>query len=275
MERQFPTLLHSSIFLTALLTLMTCQLHAQDLDVPYVPTPDNVVEGMMEAADVGPGDYVIDLGSGDGRIVIAAANRGAVGHGVELNPSRIEEAEENARSEGVSDRVMFLEDDIFETDFSRASVITMYLLSSVNRKLRPSLLSELKPGTRIVSHSFDMGHWEADEELDIDGRTVFYWVVPADAEGNWQWETDGEQFSMSARQQYQQIDVTLTAGNQSLSTEEATLSGERISFITRNEDNGKRYIYSGIINEDRITGTVQVHDNNSRHIESWSAAVES
>lgn len=275
MERRFPTLLHSSILLTALLTLMTCRVHAQDLDVPYVPTPDNVVEGMLEAADVGPGDYVIDLGSGDGRIVIAAANRGAVGHGVELNPSRIEEAEENARSEGVSDRVMFLEDDIFETEFSRASVITMYLLSSVNRKLRPSLLSELRPGTRIVSHSFDMGDWKADEELDIDGRTVFYWVVPADAEGNWQWETDGEQFSMSARQQYQQIDVTLTAGNQSLSTEEATLSGERISFIVRNENNGKRYIYSGIINEDRITGTVQVHGNNSRHIESWSATVES
>lgn len=256
-----------------LITAFSFQLNAQNLDVPYVPTPNQVVEGMLDAANVGPGDYVIDLGSGDGRIVIAAARRGAVGHGVDLNPQRIEEAEQNARSAGVTDRVMFVEEDIFETDFSQASVITMYLLSSVNRELRPTLLENLRPGTRIVSHSFDMGDWEPDEELRIDNRTVYYWVIPADVEGSWQWEADGEQFSMSAQQEFQEIDVNLQAGNQTLTTEETTLSGERISLIIHNGNSGKRYIYSGIIDGDRITGTVQVHDNNTQHIEEWTATL--
>ncbi|MEX0994807.1 MAG: class I SAM-dependent methyltransferase, partial [Balneolaceae bacterium] len=255
-------------------TLVTFQLQAQDLDVPYVPTPNQVVERMLDVANVGPGDYVIDLGSGDGRIVIAAAQRGAVGHGVDLNPERVEEAEENARSAGVTNRVLFLEEDIFETDFSQASVITMYLLSSVNRELRPSLLENLRPGSRIVSHSFDMGDWEPDEELRIDNRTVYYWVIPADVEGRWQWETNGEQFSMFAQQQYQKIDVNLNTGNRTLTTEEATLSGDRISLIVQDENTGNQYIYSGLIKDDTITGTVQVRGNNSRHIEEWSATLD-
>lgn len=272
-DKYFWPLLRTSTIAAGLITAVVFHLQAQDLDVPYVPTPEKVVEGMLDAADVGPGDYVIDLGSGDGRIVIAAARRGAVGHGVDLNPRRVEEAEENARAAGVTGRVMFLEEDIFETDFSQASVITMYLLSTVNLKLRPSLLANLRPGTRIVSHSFSMGDWEADEVLRIDNRTVYYWVIPAGVEGRWRWEADGVQFSMSAQQQYQNIEVSLNAGNRTLTTEEATLSGNRINLIVHNRSNGKQYIYNGLINGDNITGTVQVRGNDSRHIEEWSATL--
>lgn len=137
---------------------------SQDLDVPYVPTPNDVVERMLDMVDVQPSDYVIDLGSGDGRIVIAAAKRGANGHGIDLDPKRIAEAKENASKAGVNDQIMFMQQNIFETDFSEASVVTMYLLPSVNQKLRPVLLDKLQPGTKIVSHSFDMGDWKPDKE---------------------------------------------------------------------------------------------------------------
>jgi ribosomal protein L11 methylase PrmA len=138
-----------------MLTMYSCA-DAQELDVPYVSTPHSVVEEMLDVANVGTDDYVIDLGCGDGRIVIAAAERGAYGHGIDLDPERIREARKNAKAAGVQDKVMFLQEDLFKTDFSRANVITMYLLSSVNLKLRPILLERLEPGTKIVSHNFDM-----------------------------------------------------------------------------------------------------------------------
>jgi ubiquinone/menaquinone biosynthesis C-methylase UbiE len=148
-------------------------------DVPYVPTPEQVVERMLEVANVGPNDLVYDLGSGDGRIVIAAAKKhGARGVGIDIDPDRIREARANARSAGVSDRVEFREGDLFKTDLSQASVVTLYLLSSVNLQLRPKLLSELKPGTRIVSHAFDMGDWKPLKVEKVGSSTVYYWVVP-------------------------------------------------------------------------------------------------
>jgi ubiquinone/menaquinone biosynthesis C-methylase UbiE len=148
-------------------------------DVPYVPTPEKVVERMLEIANVGPNDLVYDLGSGDGRIVIAAAkNHGARGVGIDIDPDRIREARANARSAGVSDRVEFREGDLFKIDLSQASVVTLYLLSSVNLQLRPKLLSELKPGTRIVSHAFDMGDWKPLRTEKVGTSTVYYWVVP-------------------------------------------------------------------------------------------------
>lgn len=255
-----------------LLTVLTGRLYGQELIVPYVSTPQEVVEEMLDLANVGPADYVIDLGSGDGRIIIAAAHRGAVGHGVELNSTLIRESEENARDEGVDDRVMFLEEDIFETDFSRASVVTMYLLNSVNVQLRPSLLTELNPGSRVVSHSFHMGDWEPDKKRIINGRTVYYWVIPARTDGNWLWEADGEEFMMSVHQQYQEIEVELSAGRQPLTTEDATLNGDRITLVMVNPDNGKRYICNGQVDGKSIAGTVQIHGENSRHIENWTAA---
>lgn len=156
-----------------------------EYDVPYVPTPPEVVEAMLKLAKVSKNDIVYDLGCGDGRIVIAAAKTyQATGVGVDINPERISEAEENAREAGVADRVRFVEEDLFKVDFHEATVVTLYLLSSVNIKLRPKLLEELKPGTRIVSHMFDMGDWEADEKLTVDGRQVYFWVVPEKSDAN-------------------------------------------------------------------------------------------
>ena len=149
-------------------------------DVIYVPTPPEVVQAMLKAAKVGPGDVVYDLGCGDGRIVITAVKDfgAARGIGIDIDPQRIKEATENLRTAGVGDRVRFLNQDLFETDFKEASVVTLYLLPSLNLKLRPKLLKELKPGTRIVSHAFDMGDWKAEQEIDVDGRTVYLWIVP-------------------------------------------------------------------------------------------------
>lgn len=153
------------------------------LDVHYVPTPQTVVDKMLEVADVKQGDYLIDLGSGDGRIPITAARKfGTRGMGVDLDPARIEDATENARRQGVTDKVEFKQQDLFETDISKASVLTMYLLSSINMKLRPRILEEAKPGTRVVSHSFDMGDWKPDRVEKVDGRTVYLWIVPEQKE---------------------------------------------------------------------------------------------
>ena len=148
-------------------------------DVPYVPTPDPVVAGMLAIAKVGPKDVVFDLGSGDGRIVIAAARQhGARGVGIDIDPERVKEARENAHKAGVAGRVEFREGDLFKADISEASVVTLYLLPRVNLELRPKLLAELKPGTRIVSHGFDMGDWQPVATRRVGTSTVYYWVVP-------------------------------------------------------------------------------------------------
>ncbi|MFO7277952.1 MAG: methyltransferase domain-containing protein [Pseudomonadota bacterium] len=151
-------------------------------EVPFVPSPDEVVNKMLDVARVGKNDVVYDLGSGDGRIVIAAAKRGARAVGVDIDPERIKESTANAKEAGVEDRVRFLNQDLFDTDLSEATVVTLYLLPRVNLRLRPKLLRELKPGARIVSHSFDMGEWEADREEKVEGRTVYLWIVPKDKE---------------------------------------------------------------------------------------------
>lgn len=156
----------------------------QELDVPYVPTPHDVVARMLEIAKVNSNDMVYDLGSGDGRIVITAAQkRGARGVGYDLNPERIKEANENAQKAGVTDRVRFVEGDLFQADIGEATVVTLYLLPDVNLKLRPKLLSELKPGTRIVSHNYSMGDWQAlhSETVKVGAseHSIFYWEVPA------------------------------------------------------------------------------------------------
>ena len=148
-------------------------------DVPFVPTPERVVEKMLEVAKVGPRDVVYDLGSGDGRIVIAAAKKhGARAVGIDIEPERIKEARDNARRAGVSDRVEFRQEDLFKADFREATVVTMYLLTGVNQKLRPKLLAELRPGTRLVSHAFDMGDWKPTQTYKVGTSTVYYWVVP-------------------------------------------------------------------------------------------------
>ena len=148
-------------------------------DVPYVPTPDQIVQAMLKLADVQKGDVVYDLGCGDGRIVIAAAKLyGTRGVGVDINPDRIRDARINARQTGVEDLVKFVEADLFEADIHEATVVTLYLLPSVNLRLRPKLWRDLKPGTRVVSHAFDMGDWKAEKTDDVDGRPVYFWTIP-------------------------------------------------------------------------------------------------
>lgn len=149
-------------------------------DVPYVPTPDGVVDAMLALAEVGPKDTVYDLGSGDGRILIAAVKKYNAKRavGVELNHSRVELAMDNAKTAGVADRVEVREGDLFEADIHDATVVTLYLLSSVNERLKPKLLSDLKPGTRVVSHRFDMGDWKPVKQSEAEGRPIYLWVIP-------------------------------------------------------------------------------------------------
>lgn len=248
---------------------------AQDLDVPYVPTPNKVVERMLDVTDVQPSDYVIDLGSGDGRIVIAAAKRGASGHGIDLDPERIAEARENARNAGVEDQIMFMEQDIFETDFSEASVITMYLLPSINKKLRPDLLDKLQPGTEIVSHSFDMGEWKPDKEFTVNqngsgSHEVYYWVIPAKASGTWNWTHNGRQFTMDIDQNFQEISVHLTdTDGSTFDIKKAQLQGKRITV--RATSGRQNFIFSGRIEGDKIYGMMQNHDSENKTFYQWSA----
>ena len=247
-------------------------ISGQDLDVPFYVTEPEVVEGMLDLAGVGPGDYLIDLGSGDGRIVIAAAKRGALGHGVDLDPQRNIEANRNARDAGVHDRVIFLEEDLFDTDFSQATVITMFLLGTVNLRLRPVLLSRLRPGTRVLSHTFDMGDWKPDRREVIGIRPVYLWVIPARVDGDWRWRIGDSNFTMTVQQEFQEITVALRTDKDVLSIESSELSGDRIAVAAFNEKNGTRYLFSGKVNEGMITGFAQVRSDEAAALETWSAS---
>ncbi|MFC3077961.1 SAM-dependent methyltransferase [Phenylobacterium terrae] len=203
-----------------------------DLDVPYVPTREPVVEKMLEMANVQKDDFVIDLGSGDGRIPIAAAKKhGARGFGVDINPQRISEANANAKAAGVTDKVEFRRQDLFKTKISDATVLTMYLLPSVNMQLRPRILSELKPGTRVVSHAFDMEDWKPDEEAVVDGSNVYLWIVPAQAQGRWR--VSGGQagdMTLDLTQTFQELSGTVTVGGQSRPIRDGRVRGDTLAF---------------------------------------------
>jgi hypothetical protein len=161
------------------------QIQPPELDVPYFTTPPTVIDEMLRLAQLSKNDVLYDLGSGDGRIVIAAAQKyGVRGVGIDIDPERIREANENARRAGVSDRVRFVQQDLFQADLREATVVTFYLLPSVNLKLRPKLLRELKPGTRVVSHAFDMGIWRPNQVVEVEGRAIYYWVVPKEIPKN-------------------------------------------------------------------------------------------
>ena len=148
-------------------------------DVPFVPTPQPVVEAMLKLADVKKGDILYDLGSGDGRMVVTAAKLyGVKGTGIDIDPQRIQEANANAKKEGVENMVHFVNQDLFEADIHDATVVTLYLLPGINLKLKPKLWKDLKPGTRIVSHSFDMGDWQPEKKVDVDGRMIYFWTIP-------------------------------------------------------------------------------------------------
>lgn len=209
---------------------------AQDrpkLDVIYVPTPQEVVDRMLEMAHVGSNDFVVDLGCGDGRNVVTAAQKyGARGLGVDIDPERIKEANENAEKAGVKGKVEFRVANLFETKIGDANVITMYLLSTINLKLRPRILDEMKPGSRIVSHAFDMGDWKPDQHDTVGFRNVYLWVVPAKVEGRWTVDTgDGQTFSLDLKQNFQELEGTASLNGREVPIRDAHLHGEEITFM--------------------------------------------
>jgi precorrin-6B methylase 2 len=213
------------------------QVGQQGKDVVWVPTPQELVNKMLEIAEVTPQDFVIDLGSGDGRTVITAAKIGAKAMGVEYNPDMVALSKENARKEGVGDKAEFIQADLYETDLSKATVITMFLLPEINLKLRPKLL-ELEPGTRIVSNTFTMGDWQSDKEVTTDENwnswnTAHLWIVPAKVEGNWKLG-DGE---LNITQEYQFLKGSLISGGKSYPISDGKLSGRTIYFTA----DGTRY----------------------------------
>jgi len=223
-------------------------------DVVWVPTPQVLVDKMLDMAKVTSKDYVIDLGSGDGRTVITAAKRGAKALGIEYNPEMVELSKRNAAKEGVTDKATFMKADLFESDFSHATVITMFLLPSINMKLRPKIL-DLKPGTRIVANSFDMEDWKPDETAKVDGCsnwcTAYLWIVPAKVGGTW----NLSQGELTLKQTFQMISGTLKSGNNTAQITNGKLNGDQITFTAGGAQ------YTGHVSGNSIEGTVKGGSN--------------
>jgi hypothetical protein len=223
-------------------------------DVVWVPTPDAAVDRMLSIAKVGPRDLVYDLGSGDGKIAIMAAKRfGARAVGVEFDPDMVVQSRAAARREGVADRVRFDNADIFDYDFREATVVTLYLLTSLNVKLRPKIL-EMKPGTRVASHMFRMGDWEPDEQARVDASEIYFWIVPAKVSGTWV-VTHGasRQFEVVLEQKYQQLSGSARVAGETVPLREITLRGDELRFALAGE-RGTRLAFAGRVARDRIAG---------------------
>lgn len=238
---------------------------AQASDVPYVPTPMNVVDAMLALGGVGPNDYLIDLGSGDGRISIRAATRfGTRGMGVDLDDRLVRLALAEARKQGVADKVTFEARNLFSTDISRATVVTTYLLHSINLQLRPRLFEQLKPGTRIVSHDFDFSGWPPDQAITIDvpdkpygapRSDIMLWVVPANVAGVWQWSPPGgAAYEMRLEQKFQMPVGAAVVQGQPLRLTEARVKGDAVTFTLTGEAGVQRY--TGRIDGNSISGEV-------------------
>jgi SAM-dependent methyltransferase len=229
-------------------------------DVVWVPTPQALVDKMLDMARVTPNDIVYDLGSGDGRTVITAAKRGVKAFGIEYNPDMVELSKRNAEKEGVGDKTTFTRGDIFESDFSNATVITLFLLPTLNQRLRPIILN-MKPGTRVVSNTFDMGDWQADESVQATGECTsycraYFWIVPAKIGGNWKMG-NGE---LSFTQKYQELSGDHKADNVN-ATLQGKVIGDMVAFVSG------RTVYSGRVNGDTIEGVARSPDGESK----WQA----
>ena len=199
--------------------------------IPYVPTPQEIVDRMLEIAEVGDRDYLIDLGSGDGRIAITAAKKhGARALGVEIKPELVRLADRHAAEAGVSDKVTFREQDLYKTPVSEATVVALYLPPSVNLRLRPRLLNELRPGARVVSQSYNMGAWLADAQESVRGIDIYLWIVPARVAGRWTLRDDTREVAITISQEFQEIHGTATIGERMSALAQAHLRGDRIEF---------------------------------------------
>jgi hypothetical protein len=253
-------------------------------DVPYVPTPANVVDAMLALAKVGPNDYLIDLGSGDGRIVIAAAKRfGTRGFGVDIDGALVSAAQREAQGQGVSDKVAFHARNLFITDISRATVITMYLFPQVNMRLRPRFFTELKPGTRIVSHDFDMDNWRPDDRITVPvpdkpygppKSDVFLWIIPENAAGTWRWRlgAPAREHEATLEQTFQMLAGEAAVGGQRVRVGNGRMRGDAISFTLVVSLDGRdvRHEFAGRVAGEAISGTVTVHASPVQRLE-WNA----
>ena len=233
-------------------------------DVVWVPTPQAMVDRMLDIAKVTASDYVIDLGSGDGRTVISAAKRGARATGIEYNPEMVELSKRNAAKEGVTEKAVFMKADLFESDFSRATVITMFLLPDINVKLRPKIL-DLKPGTRIVSNTFTMGDWKDDETSTVEESagcsyycTAHLWIVPAKVGGTWH-SAQGE---LTLKQEYQMVNGTLKSRAGTVGVTNGKLRGETLTFTAGGST------YTGKVNGSNIDGVISSGGNSTK----WTAS---
>jgi hypothetical protein len=249
----------------------TPQVGQPGKDVIWVPTPDDVVDRMLRMAQTTAGDFVVDLGSGDGKIVIAAAKKfGARSLGVEFNPDMVKLSQRNADAAGVAQRATFRQADIFATDYSQATVVTLYLLPSLNLKLRPQLLS-MRPGTRVVSHSFDMDDWQADEISVVEGKRAHLWIVPASVQGGWTSEVmvagSPRRYDLNFDQRYQTIRGTVSLGTVLAGLREAYLRGPQISF-SYVDDQGVRRDFSGAVTGSRMEGGYRADNGSDGR---WSA----
>jgi hypothetical protein len=248
------------------------------LDVPYVPTKYPVVDEMLRLANVQKIDFLIDLGCGDGRIVVSAAQKcGARALGVDIDPDRIQESQENAAKAGVKDHVKFIQGDLFQADVREASVVSLYLLTSVNLKLRPRLTRELKPGTRVVSHNFGMGDWKPDQTstvmVDEISHDVFLWIIPANASGTWKW-TMGEpksNWEMNIEQKFQQITGTISVNGASAVLKDAEIKVDKIKLTAERQVNGKTlsFVFEGVVRGHTIVGKV---GQNGKELGEWKAS---
>ena len=246
------------------------QAHAAEFVAPYVQTAAEDVELILDLAEVGPDDYLIDLGSGDGRFVIAAGKRGAMAHGVELDPDLVRLAQENARKAEVTEKVAFTQGDIFEANIRSATVVTIYLFPEANIQLRPKLLAELRPGTRLVSNSFHMGDWEPDRKAQ--GRTsggALLWIIPADVSGLWRMTAGPAAFSFVLEQKYQKV-AGRAAGTADESVVSAVrLQGSRIWFA--GQANGSTTSFSGQVDGDTMRGFTHIGEDVSANVVEWEA----
>jgi hypothetical protein len=238
-------------------------------DVIWVPTPQSLVDRMLQMAGTKPTDYVIDLGSGDGRTVITAVKKfGAPALGIEYNADMVALSKRNAEKEGVAGKAQFMQADIFQTDFSKATVLTLYLLPSLNVKLRPTILN-MKPGTRVVSHAFTMDDWQADQVDSSEGRTAYMWIVPAKVGGTWKLDVAGSgtrSYEATFLQQYQNVGGSAKADNKPIQFSNGKLRGDTITF-TLVDDASARRDFTGRVNGDRIEGTVKGAGGESK----WTA----
>jgi SAM-dependent methyltransferase len=301
-KRFYKRLLISCLAVSILISSGSVTAQQKKPEVPYVPTPDNVVLEMLKMAQVDKDDLVYDLGCGDGRIVIAAVSKfGCRGVGVDIDPERIKESNENAKRAGVSDRVQFMQMDLFDADISKATVVTLYLLSEVNLRLRPKLLRELSPGTRVVSHAFSMGEWKAeatssvklDEYMDPyvqdyrdpftldfwDFHTVYFWIVPADVKGTWKLaipDISGKNdFTLKFDQEFQEARGEAFEGASSIPViiKDEKLKGKKLQFTLERKQKGRKEImhFEGDVNPYAMEGTVQIKGSSGTKSFKWTA----